>query len=159
MEMKRRASARPSKLARWLHRNLGLIAWYRYASDYGESYSRPAWYLIVIVALFALLFPLTGLRHKDWSARSEIVRNGQHEVLSYAHPFHAADESEKSWLVAEARLAGNSFLTALQVTAFQKELEYEPDYPWGQTLALVQVLLTSTLIALFLLAVRRQFRR
>jgi hypothetical protein len=36
---------------------------------------------------------------------------------------------------------------------------YEPSYPWGRLLALFEVLLTSTLIALFLLAVRRQFRR
>jgi len=32
-------------------------------------------------------------------------------------------------------------------------------YPWGRALALLEFLLTSTLIALFLLAVRRQFKR
>jgi len=50
-------------------------------------------------------------------------------------------------------------MTALYVAAFQKDLVYEPSYPWGRLLALLEVLLTSTLIALFLLAVRRQFRR
>ena len=50
-------------------------------------------------------------------------------------------------------------MAALSVAGFQKELRYEPNYPWGRMLALGELLLTSTLIALFLLAVRRQFRR
>ncbi len=50
-------------------------------------------------------------------------------------------------------------MTALYVAAFQKDFVYEPSYPWGRVLALLEVVLTSTLIALFLLAVRRQFRR
>jgi hypothetical protein len=50
-------------------------------------------------------------------------------------------------------------MTALSVAGFQKELIYQPAYPWGRALALLELLLTSTLIALFLLALRRQFRR
>jgi hypothetical protein len=50
-------------------------------------------------------------------------------------------------------------MTTLGVAAFQRDLAYEPSYPWGRLLAIVEVLLTSTLLALFLLAVRRQFRR
>jgi hypothetical protein len=50
-------------------------------------------------------------------------------------------------------------MTTLAVASLQKELRYEPFYPWGRALALVQLVLTSTLIALFLLALRRQFRR
>ena len=49
--------------------------------------------------------------------------------------------------------------TALYIAAFDKDLVYEPSYPWGRLLALIQVLITSTLVALFLLAVGRQFRR
>jgi hypothetical protein len=46
-----------------------------------------------------------------------------------------------------------------KLAAFQRDLAYEPSYPWGRLFALLELLLTSTLIALFLLAVRRQFRR
>lgn len=44
-------------------------------------------------------------------------------------------------------------------SAFQKKIVCEPNYPAGRLFALAEVALTSTLIALFLLAVRRQFRR
>ena len=54
---------------------------------------------------------------------------------------------------------GHSFMTALYVAAFQQEFVYEPSYPWGRALALLELLLTSSLIALFLLAVRRHCRR
>jgi hypothetical protein len=57
------------------------------------------------------------------------------------------------------RLAGNSLLTSVEVAAFQRELAYEPVYPWGRVARLVELTLTSTLLALFLLALRRQFRR
>ena len=50
-------------------------------------------------------------------------------------------------------------MTTISVAAFQRDLTYEPTYPWGRLLAIVEILLTSTLLALFLLAVRRQFRR
>ena len=53
----------------------------------------------------------------------------------------------------------HSGMTTLAVASFQRDLGYEPLYPWGRALALVQLVLTSTLIALFLLALRRQFRR
>jgi hypothetical protein len=36
---------------------------------------------------------------------------------------------------------------------------YQPSYPGGQLLALAEVLLTSTLGALFVLALRREFKR
>jgi hypothetical protein len=45
-----------------------------------------------------------------------------------------------------------------QVATFQKDLDYEPSYPWGRLLALLELLLVSTLVALFLLPVRRQLK-
>ena len=64
----------------------------------------------------------------------------------------------RRWLAGPV-FFGHSLMAALSVAGFQKELRYEPNYPWGRMLALGELLLTSTLIALFLLAVRRQFRR
>jgi len=150
----------------WQHRSFSLLAWYKYASLYGESYVRPILMLLFVLAVFTLLFPWAGL---------ELNENPPHPVaagmkqqfppqsvvseLSYRHfaDFVGAYSGRK-W-IAPAAFLGNSLMTVLSVAGFQKELKYEPKYPWGRALALLELPLTSTLIALFLLAVRRQFRR
>jgi hypothetical protein len=70
-------------------------------------------------------------------------------ALSSSHPL---------WR-ARLALVGHSGMTSLYVAAFQKDLTYQPSYPSGRLLAVAELLLTSTLGALFLLAVRRQFKR
>jgi len=64
---------------------------------------------------------------------------------------------ENLW--AETRLAGKSAITSVDTATFQRSAEYAPAYPWGRVLAIIETLLTSSLFALFLLAIRRQFRR
>ncbi len=165
MEMKRLHSQRENRLARWLYRNLGLVAWYKYASQYGESYMRPVVVLLIVLAILTLLFPWAGLDrnentpHSAASARQQTPPPATTSELSYKRftDFVGAYRGRK-W-VAPAAFFGNSLMTALSVAAFQKELKYKPSYPWGRALALLELLLTSTLIALFLLAVRRQFKR
>ncbi len=166
MEMKRLSSSHRNATLRWLHRNLGLIAWYKYASEYGESYLLPVLWLVLVLAAFTLLYPVTGLRYDASRNPSGVATLTQPKLqispttsLTYAQPFHAgSEESNRKWR-ARLSLVGNSLMTTLYVAAFQKDLAYEPSYPWGRALALAEVLLTSTLVALFLLAVRRQFRR
>ena len=53
----------------------------------------------------------------------------------------------------------HSLMTSLSVAGFQRELRYVPSYPWGRMVALFELLLTTTLGGLFLLAIRRQFKR
>ena len=78
----------------------------------------------------------------------------QHDPIpGYIHAFKGP-----AW-IATLAFFGHSLMTTLSVAGFQKELTYQPAYPWGRALALLELLLTSTLIALFLLALRRQFRR
>jgi len=79
--------------------------------------------------------------------------------LSYGHFSEFVKNYPGRKWVGRCAFFGHSLMTALSVAGFQKELKYEPSYPWGRVLALLELLLTSTLIALFLLAVRRQFRR
>jgi hypothetical protein len=62
-------------------------------------------------------------------------------------------------LWAEARLFGKGAITSVDTATFQKSAEYAPAYPWGRVLAIFETLLTSSLFAPFLLAIRRQFRR
>ena len=171
MEMKRLHSPRSNMIARWLHVHFGLTAWYKYASDYGENYVKPSLWLIPILLLFAFLYPLAGLHMEP--TRAGLRPRGHSssctaaipattppcpEKLTYSCPWHEGNQSVSIWRARE-RLLGNSFMTSLYVAAFQKDLTYQPSYPWGRLLAFAEVLLTSTLGALFLLAVRRQFRR
>lgn len=146
-------------------RNLRLMAWYKYASQYGESYMRPALALLFALIIFTLLFPLAGLDRNDNPSHSVTGLLMQQtspittSELSYRRfsDFVAAYPGRK-WFGYGA-FFGNSLMTAMSVASFQKEFKYEPRYPWGRALALLEVSVTSTLIALFLLAVRRQFRR
>ena len=65
MEMQRLAVPRTGpllKLRQFYHRNLSLVAWYRRGSSYGNGYVRPAIWLLCMLALFAILFPLPGLQ-------------------------------------------------------------------------------------------------
>jgi len=150
----------------WRHKNFSLLAWYKYASNYGESYVRPIAVLLIVLAVFTMLFPWAGLElNENLSHSNSTVAAPQApppvgtSELSYKHfkDFIRAYPGRK-W-GAPAAFFGNSLMTVLSVAGFQKELKYEPTYPWGRALALLELLLTSTLIALFLLAVRRQFRR
>ena len=166
MEMNRLAGPQRIRVFRWWHQNLGLVAWYKYASAYGESYIRPAVALLIVLVIFTVLFPWTGLvsTEKPPNPSTQVIVQptpppAAATELSYQHfaDFVRAYHGRK-W-AAPAAFFGNSLMTSLGMFPFQKELKYEPSYPWGQTLARLELVLTSTLIALFLLAVRRQFKR
>ncbi len=163
MEMKRLASDHHNKAVRWLHSNLGLVAWYKYASEYGESYVRPALWLGLVLLVFMLLYPVTGLQMDAGGSGASTQASAQNAKessarLTYWHPWQSGGDTGSGWR-ARRDLVGHSLVTTLYVAAFQKDLTYQPSYPWGRLLALAEVLLTSTLGALFLLAVRRQFKR
>ena len=152
MEMQRLAPRPPGRLfglRRWRYRRLSLIALYRWGSDYGNSYGKPMAWLLASLLLFAGLFPLP---------RVGLERSGANYRETYSSVWRAGN-SAKERLRWEAGLVGKSLLTAVDTATFQKSPEYAPAYPWGRVLAIGEALLTSTLFALFLLAIRRQFRR
>jgi hypothetical protein len=153
-------------LWRWWHQHFSLVAWYRYTSLYGESYARPLLCLALVLLLFTILFLWPGL---DWNemtpttASASATHPGPPQAATSELSYRHFSEFVKSypgrkWLAGPG-FFGHSLMTALSVAGFQKELRYEPRSPWGRALALLELPLTSTLIALFLLAVRRQFRR
>jgi hypothetical protein len=139
---------------RWWHQWFGLAAWYRRFSNYGESWGKPLLWLFVVLVFFAALYPLLGLRPAAGKSPAAKTTSVQVETP-------LPQETDLRYWNHErpGRLFWHSLMTSLGVAAFQRDLAYEPSYPWGRLLALLELLLTSTLIALFLLAVRRQFRR
>jgi uncharacterized protein YjbI with pentapeptide repeats len=140
------------KLRAFYHRHLSLIAWYRRGSSYGNSYLRPAAWLFGTLLFFALLFPVNGLRQTTSNPSVPAPAITYRSVWPAGSPLH-----DKIW--AELKLIGKSCLTAIDTATFQKSFEYTPTYPYGRGLAILESLLTATLFALFLLAIRRQFRR
>jgi hypothetical protein len=84
MEMKRLAGPTDGPLLglrQWLHRRLSLVALYRYASDYGNSYTKPMLWLLGILVLFAALLPLPGVgNERPRRKRRGILK--QRELLS-----------------------------------------------------------------------------
>jgi uncharacterized protein YjbI with pentapeptide repeats len=150
MEMKRLHSRWRSRPLRWLSHNFSLVALYKYASAYGESYMIPLVWLAAVITVFAILYPIPGL---------ELSKDSGGGVVRYwnvAEFFrtHCA-EHPSGW----PGLILHGFMTSISVAGFQRELKYAPSYPWGRLLALIELLLTTTLGALFALAIRRQFKR
>jgi len=158
MEMKRLAAPEEGRLLGlrgWFyHRGWGdprmiLLALYRYASDYGNSYWKPMFWLFATVILFGALLPLPGVG---------LNRQGTGHSETYTSEWRVGDHAKPN-IWAEIRLVGKGAITSADTSTFQKAPEYAPAYPWGRVLAIFETLLTSTLFALLLLAIRRQFRR
>jgi hypothetical protein len=166
MEMKRLHSARRNPIAREWHRKMGVVAWYKRLSEYGESYFRPAAVLVGVLIACALLFPWAGLQpnKSDMDPVDKVASGRASPVvstteLSYRNFLIFVNSYPGRKCSAPFAFFGHSLMTTVSVAAFQKDIRYEPTYPWGAALALIELLLTSTLVALFLLALRRQFRR
>ena len=145
MEMRRR-------LSRWPR--VGLTALYKYASEYGLSMARPLAWLAGVLLLFTLLYPLAGLR--PVAARTQATPSvTQVKPITYWYLPEAT-----GWVPRPVRLVGHSFMTTLAVASLQREAAYyEPAYGLGRFLGILELALTSTLAAMFILAVRRQFKR
>jgi uncharacterized protein YjbI with pentapeptide repeats len=152
MEMRRLESPNDSaflKPWRWLRPWLGPEAWYRRASDYGNSYMKPILWLFATLFVAAALFPIPGLETKLPKPEP---------ATTYQGAWNKQDTwTNNRW--TEAKLIDNSYIAAVDTATFQRNPEHVPSYPWGRILEIVETLLTSTLFGLFLLAIRRQFRR
>lgn len=152
MEMRRLEPATNGPLLglrRRLRPWVGPEAWYKYASDYGNSYVKPILWLFGTLVLFAALFPVPGLESKQQKPQP---------AENYASVWNKQDTWANN-LWTEGKLLRDSAIAAVDIATFQRNPEHTPVYPGGRILAILETLLTSTLFGLFLLAIRRQFRR
>jgi hypothetical protein len=160
MEMKRLHSRWRPGLLRWLSSHFRLAALYKYASAYGESYELPLTWLAGVLVFFALIYPLLGFYPTTGLQLDVPLPQCVHECsLNYWNykvffRTHLAEHPTGLW-----GMMLHSFMTSISVAGFQRELRYAPSYPWGRMLALLELLLTTTLGGLFALAIRRQFKR
>jgi uncharacterized protein YjbI with pentapeptide repeats len=152
MEMKRLHSRWRSKLLRWWSHHFSLAAWYRRFSAYGESYRSPLlWLLFFVLVFFPFLYPVPGL---EFNPPSGVAPGWLGYSRATFFRMHPAEHPSGFW-----GMILHSLMTSLSVAGFQRELRYVPSYPWGRMVALFELLLTTTLGGLFLLALRRQFKR
>jgi uncharacterized protein YjbI with pentapeptide repeats len=115
---------------RWLRFNvISFEAWYKYVSDYGESYVKPLLWIAGMYIGFAVLYSLTGVKVGD-----ELKTHGLSDISIGA-------------------------LYSLYVMTLQFGKSATATNPFGHFLSLFQLLLTAIIVPLFLLAVRRKFRR
>ncbi len=128
------------KSFRWLRLHvLAFLPWYRRISEYGENYTRPLWFIAGVMAAFALIyFYWTGYPTDSGS-------------INYEFAFELNDGAVGDFLGAMGFSAGVMLLQFVKLAA-----EQPPPTP---QLAIIQVLLTLILVPLFLLALRRKFRR
>ena len=138
------------KLPRWSN----LLTLYRLASDYGNSYAKPGAWLIATLLAAMLSFPITGLEWKQPKGGNA----ASNAIVTYVSVWNRQDTWRNN-LFTEGKLLIKSGITAIDTATFQRNPEYTPVYPWGRVLGILETLLTSSLFALFLLAIRRQFRR
>ncbi len=131
MEMKRRDPQR-SALARYT------TSVYKALSHYGSNYRHAFAVLLLIVFFFGGLFSL------PW-AGLDLAKGGYDARLS-------------AWIkLPEAFLAG--LFHSIEVATFQKPYFYAPARRIGRLLVALEQVIVSAQAALFLLALRRQFRR
>lgn len=128
---------------------LSPIALYRYASDYGNSYWKPLIWTVITLIIFAFLYPtpIAGLRFQLTDKTDTYI-----STWNYSHGW-------RQNISEEAALLGRSMIASADTAIFQKNAEYVPVYPIGHLFAIIETIMTSSLFALFLLALRRQFRR
>lgn len=124
-----------------LRRAFSLIGLYRCVSRYGESYHRPLCWLAAVWFVFSIFYFFTGFSlgggeiiNYDWCPACG---------LSVSHVAHFFD----------------AMLGSLSVMALQAGKTVEFTGFWSILASVIQLVLTAVLVPLFLLAVRRKFRR
>jgi len=166
MEMLRRLSRFHNRWARWLHQNLGMTALYKYASEYGLSRGRPPGWLFLALVAFTIALLCSGLRPVPGRAAARLAslpqvsgQPGTGEELSYSRYIRFGIRDQTGRETGPGSLFIDGFATVVGIALLQRDLPYEPATRFGRLLAYTELALTSTLAALFILAVRRQFKR
>jgi uncharacterized protein YjbI with pentapeptide repeats len=139
MRMKQKHPDQP-KFSRFMVWMYGLM------SQYGSSYTRALTWLVAFIVLFGLLLPFAGVRLNAATSANPPAA----DVFRWPRPTKKTD-------LLKTAVAG--FWASLAVATFQKSPAYEPGTPIAKHLATTEVVLVSSQFALFLLALRRRFKR
>ena len=132
------------------------VSAYWAVSDYGSSYVRAlSWWLLLVLLLVPMLLALPV------SSLQSIQAAGSAPVLeSHAHSVFEARLAHVSllWMDITRRLPAAAILS-VQVATYQRTLFYAVASPFGQVILVIETLCASAIAGMFLLALRRRFRR
>jgi uncharacterized protein YjbI with pentapeptide repeats len=140
--------------ARWLGEQCSFTNLYRALSDYGSSYRRALVALLGLLFLFALLLPTCGLRLPPGSPAQTAPGTPE-----------AAEISWGSALAHPPRMRqclgtlGAGLLASIEIATFQKSPARGPANGWTRLVAAFETVVIPGQLAIFLLALRRRFRR
>jgi len=141
MEMRRKGEKNPF--------NKGIIWLYKLLSNYGESYWRPllCW-ILPILLLFPFLFMYSGIERVT---QSQSYYRIDYDFNPSSISLDKAGDFIKDYL--------KSSVYSLSVFSLVREKQYRPIDNWGHFWMVLESIFSPVLIAFFLLALRRRFRR
>ena len=148
-----------SGVARRLGGWVSLVNAYRVLSNYGSSYTQALGTLGVLLLTFACFFPVFGLH---------MARAGDPPMVAVDSPAFCPELASVSWCRAWAhedrsremwKTFKAGFWTALEGATFQRRTTVVSATTWGQRLAVLEMVVIPGQFALFLLALRRRFKR
>jgi hypothetical protein len=137
-----------NRFARWVVENLSILGLYRTLSNYGSSYKMAFCWLLGLILFFAVLYPFAGLQ----AAVTTPASIGRSENL----PFFWQGSRHLTDLM---RTMGAGLWTSLEVVTLQKRPVFELSMNWGRRMEIFEQILVSGQLALFVLALRRRFKR
>ena len=146
--------------ARWLCGYISVTYLYRLLSRYGSRYARAlAWLFGLVFLVFPLLFASFGLRSGEFSlseaARGESSRSSvPTPPISWSNALRAKPRGRELW-----RTYVGAMWASVEVSSFQRRLTIEPSDNRGRRTAVIEAIVIPGQLALFLLALRRRFRR
>lgn len=150
MEMRRKQIAEKSgRIRKWLRQNIfSLIACYRLVSLYGERYTRSLIWMLAVLLLFPIFYLLAGFDYPETNPPST---NTTYENVNY-------DISFKLNTSQLTRDFSRALFISLHAFTFQRNAAFRLSTA-SQVVSIIESVLSAILIALFLLAIRRRFRR
>jgi hypothetical protein len=154
-EMETRRLSSGAKSPSWLRRYapwLNAFAIYRILSAYGTSYWQALIVLIFIIAFLSATFLLSGLSAVQPSLNTSNPALIKYELSARdGHPRATLSEISQDYVRAIAH--------TLSLMTFQRERQYRATGTLSQVLEAVASIVMAGQTALFLLAIRRRFRR
>jgi uncharacterized protein YjbI with pentapeptide repeats len=133
MHMRRLSNPPKSRVLRFLRRNMSLLALYRWISGYGEDYVLAGAWILVAILAFALAFayiPALALQSSPASAASLPMQG--------------------SW---------SRFWYSVMCFLLRGDRPLQPVHPAGHYLSVAEGVIGPALIAMFVLALNRRFKR
>jgi len=140
--------------ASWLGKQCSFTNFYRVLSDYGSSYRRALFALLGLLFLFALLLPTFGLRMSPGSPAQAAPGTPEPAEISWRSAWANPPRISQSWGTLRAGL-----LASIEIATFQKSPARVPANGSARLVAAVETVVIPGQLAIFLLALRRRFRR